>query len=1767
MHDLPRSLWQTSRDFVHQLFAGWNRRALLARRRPLPPLIECLEPRVVPTVTFHAVIDDPGGTMSSLYNDLIQNCEAAGAAWSQYLTGNASIEVKINFADIPTAAAGSATAYFLRNEDGVDIYAQGTGGEIMFGIDNNGATADINVTVGYNFPSLLWFDPTPYDDVEPVPFDKTDAFSVFVHEIGHGIAFNGNASPTDGSIGSFGTVWDRWLRFDGSNIFFAGPNATQVYGGPVPVTYNNSNHIGNPAPRPGSDLDHDVMSGFTAYNGERRRPSALDVAMLADMQIPLVGANRAPIALLLSNQVTSLPENTSTASRVKVADIDVVDDGKGTNTIAVSGADAAAFEIFNGDLYLKAGTTLNFEAKTSYQVSVTVNDTSVGITPDLSKPFSLAITDVNEAPTAINFSNTVTTLDETTSTSSRIKLADISVTDDSLGTNALSLSGADASSFELFNGNLYLKAGTVLDSLAKPTYQVTVNVNDSTVGSNPDATKNFTLTIVSLNVAPTAVSLSNTLTTLAENASTASRTKLGDINVSDDGLGTNVLSLTGADSSSFEILGSVLYLKAGVLLNFEAKASYQVTVQVDDNRVGATPDATTSYTLTITNVNEAPTAITFTNTLLSIAENTVVVSDLKLADISITDDALGTNVLSITGADAALLKLVGNTLYLKAGTVLDFEAKSSYLVAVVADDNSVGTTPDVTKNFTLNVTDVNEAPTGVSFTNAVTVLPDSTNTISHIKLADIIAIDDALGTNVLTLSGTDAAVFELIGSTLYLKAGTVLNVQAQPSYTITVSVDDASVGITPDATNTFTLTINDVNQTPTSVSLSTATIAENAAVGSIVGALTSTDPDVGDFSTYSLVSGGGSTDNAAFTIFNGQLLTAASFNFEAKSSYSIRVRATDQGGLSLDKQFTISVIDVNEAPTGINLSFAAILENQPAGSLIGTFSSTDADATNSFTYDLVAGTGSTDNNSFILVNGQLLTASSFNFEARNTYSIRVRSTDQGGLTFEQQFTVTVDNANESPTDISLSASVVTENQPVGTTVGALTTTDPDLGNTFTYALVSGAGSGDNGTFTINNGQLQTNASIDFETKNSYSIRIRATDQGGLTVDKQFTITVADLNETPTDLNVTATSIAENQPPGSLVGTFSSSDQDAGNTFTYALVSGTGATDNASFTITNGQLLTASSFDFETQTSYSIRVRSTDQGGMAVDKQVTISVNNVNEAPTNLSLSAATVAENQPSGTAIGTFSSTDIDAGSTFGYSLVAGTGGADNGSFTVANGQLLTAANLNFEARSTYSIRVRTTDQGGLSFDKAFTVTVINENESPVIALNQDFTIAENSAAETIVNNVVATDQDTTAPFNLRAFSIIDGNTGNAFSINSSSGQITVSTPAALNFETTPVFNLLIALTDGGGASATPTVVTIHLADVNEPPTISNIGQQSTPEDGVIGPVNISFADPENVLATNLTVQVTSSNQGLIPDNHLSLSGSGASRSLSISPVADQSGTATITVTASDGVNVTTQSFLVTVIPTDDAPTLSEFQSITIPESQPTGSLSFTVGDVDNATDALVISATSSNTALVPNANISFDGTGADRSLAVTPVFNRNGTTVITVTVSDGTLVTSQEFQITVTAVDDPPVISLTPQPVAYRIGSKQIVALDTTATITDVDSPLSNFGGAILKVSGQSAKDQLSLLAQNGIARKGKTVRFNGTLIGTLAGGKKAAPLTITLNSFATPSAVQATLRSIAIKSLDKTPGDRTLSFQITGISGATAPVTATKQVHVAP
>jgi len=215
---------------------------------------------------------------------------------------------------------------------------------------------------------------------------------------------------------------------------------------------------------------------------------------------------------------------------------------------------------------------------------------------------------------------------------------------------------------------------------------------------------------LTLNKAPSALTLANIVSSLAENSSTASPIKVADIVITDDASGSNTISLSGADASSFEVSGNALFLKAGTALNFEAKASYAVTVSASDPSLPGSTPVTAAFSLTVSDLNEAPSALTLANTVSSLAENSSTARRIKVADIVITDDASGSNTFSLSGADASSFEVSGNALFLKAGTALNFEAKASYAVTVSVSDPSLSGSSAVSADFNLSISDVNEVP-------------------------------------------------------------------------------------------------------------------------------------------------------------------------------------------------------------------------------------------------------------------------------------------------------------------------------------------------------------------------------------------------------------------------------------------------------------------------------------------------------------------------------------------------------------------------------------------------------------------------------------------------------------------------------------------------------------------------------------------------------------------------------------------------------------------------------------------------------------------------------------------------------------------------------------------------------------------------------------------------------------------------------------------------------------------------------------------------
>lgn len=345
--------------------------------------------------------------------------------------------------------------------------------------------------------------------------------------------------------------------------------------------------------------------------------------------------------------------------------------------------------------------------------------------------------------------------------------------------------------------------------------------------------------------------LTGIVSTLPESTEVAAGLTVGTIGIIDDAIGNNQLLLSGPDAASFVIVGNKLQIKVPKL-DFESKTRYDVTVAIDDPDVGATPDASVTYTLNVTNVNDVP-SVTLQNVISTLPEGTDVSSGRDVASIVVVDDALGTNVVSLSGPDVSSFAIVAGKLRFNASQ-LDFETKPTYQVTVSVSDVTISGTNGSSVQYVLQVSDVNEPPTAIRLINPRTTLDENSDASVAISIGNIVVDDDLLGGNVVTISGRDAAFFSISAGQLNFKTTNKIDFESKPSYVISLSAVDPTIpGSLPVLTG-YTLHIQNVPEVvsltqpdgrPLDGSTTVARVHWDSLVTVFDGAMTFTKTDIG----------------------------------------------------------------------------------------------------------------------------------------------------------------------------------------------------------------------------------------------------------------------------------------------------------------------------------------------------------------------------------------------------------------------------------------------------------------------------------------------------------------------------------------------------------------------------------------------------------------------------------------------------------------------------------------------------------------------------------------------------------------------------------------------------------------------------------------------------------------------------------------------------------------------------------------------------------
>ena len=981
--------------------------------------------------------------------------------------------------------------------------------------------------------------------------------------------------------------------------------------------------------------------------------------------------------------------------------------------------------------------------------------------------------------------------------------------------------------------------------------------------------------------------------------------------------------------------------------------------------------------------------------------------------------------------------------------------------------------------------------------------------------------------------------------------------------TFTYSVTDTAGA---SSSTTLVITITGANDAPVAVS-DTATASEaggvsNATAGSnATGNVLSNDTDVdtGDTKTVSAVSFGvtsGTVGSALAGSFGSVTLNAnGSFTYVVDNSNSavqalrtsgqtltetFNDTVSDTAGASSSTTLVITITGANDAPVAVSDSATAVEAGGVSNGLLGSNA-----------------TGNVLSNDTDVDAGDTKTVSAVSFGANSGTVGSALAGSFGNLTLNANgsFTYVVDNVNAS--------------------VQALRTSGHTLTDTFNYFVSDTAGASSSTTLVIT--ITGTN-----DTPVAVSDTGTAVEAGGVangTAGSNATGNVLS-NDTDVDASDTKTVTAVSFGVSSvtvgsaLVGNFGSLTLNSDGSFSYVV-------DNANPAV---QALRTSGNTLIDTFTYSV----TDTAGASSATTLAITITGANDAPVAVSDAATAVEAGGVSNATAGSNATgnvlsndTDVDAGDTKTVSAVSF--GATSGTVGSALAGSFGSLTLNANGAFTYvvdntnaavqALRTGNTlidsfsdtlrDTAGATSSTTLVITISGANDAPV-AFNDSFFTAEDTVLQMTAASVLDNDTDADGPS--LAVILVTSPAHGTLALNAN-GTFFYTPNANYNGDDSFTYRA----SDGSLNSNIATVM-LNVSTVNDLATISSISDVNVDEDTPKIAVTFVVGDEETP-ANNLIVRATSSNQALVSDSNLLLSGFTADRKLTIKPTPNQSGTAQITVSVRDaGLDglfenaddlTATRVFLVMVDEVNDLPTISPINNQTIDEDHAAGPLSFTVGDLETGANALVVTAVSSNKTLVPEdaQHIRISGTGANRTVTIVPADDQFGSTTVTLQVNDGMDTVTTSFVVAVNAVNDPPTLDAinNPAPInedaaeqtlnltGISAGGGESQTLQVTATSSNtglIPSP----SVAYTSANGTGTLRYRPVTDQSGSATITVTVRDSG-LDGTL-GNDDDGQVTRTFNVVVNPVNDPPTLDAINNPApINEDAAEQTLN--LTGIS----------------
>jgi hypothetical protein len=454
---------------------------------------------------------------------------------------------------------------------------------------------------------------------------------------------------------------------------------------------------------------------------------------------------------------------------------------------------------------------------------------------------------------------------------------------------------------------------------------------------------------------------------------------------------------------------------------------------------------------------------------------------------------------------------------------------------------------------------------------------------------------------------------------------------------------------------------------------------------------------------------------------------------------------------------------------------------------------------------------------------------------------------------------------------------------------------------------------------------------------------------------------------------------------------------------------------------------------------------------------------------------------------------------------------GVATGTYTnsVSAGTATTASVPNLVEGATYYFAATATDTDGLessySTEVSTLIPIRLTNQPPTLNALANVTIDENASQQTVsLSGITSGAANESQTLTVTASS---SNTGLI-----PTPTVTYTSPGATgSIRFTPVAYasgsavITVTVNDGGATNNVfSRTFTVTVNSVNQAPTLNSLANATINEGAGQQTVNLSGITSGAANESQaLTVTASSSNPGLIPTPTVTYTSASTTGSIRYTPVPFMFGSATITVTVDDGGlsnNVYSRTFTVTVNSVNQAPTLDALANLTVNEnaSQQTVSLTGISSGAANESQTLAVTASSSNTGLIPTPTVSYTSPGATGSIRFTPVANAYGSATVTVTVNDGgasNSVVSKSFTVTVNQVNSAPTITTianqmvgsdTPTAaIPFTIADAETAASSLTLSRSSDNATLVPLSGIVLGGSGGSRTVTVTPAAgQTGVA-----------------------------------------------------------------------------------